>query len=351
MDKILRVLLEEFRELLPGTENSVKRDLIFPDVTGMINVAIGMRRVGKSYLIFQKIRALLESGIELEQILFINFEDDRLLPMSHTTLGQLLDAFYSLYPKNHDRECYFFLDEIQNVEDWAIVIRRFYDTKKVRLYLTGSSAKLLSKEIATSLRGRSIATEVWPYSFTEYWKAQNIAPPSQPFGKKTADQFLSHYNDYFTVGGFPAVQHLHENERRTVLQTYVDSVIFRDIIERYKITNIALIKYLIKSLIKNVSSPFAINKFYNDVKSQGIKVGKDTLYQYLEYIEDTFLAFTVPLFTESIRKMQVNAKKVYIVDNGLVRAQRLGLTLNHGNLFENQVYLDLRRAGKKFLTI
>ncbi|SCA63727.1 Uncharacterized protein MJ1544 [Chlamydiales bacterium SCGC AG-110-M15] len=353
MEKILSILLEEFSEALPGTTGSIQRELDFPDVPGMINVAIGIRRSGKTYLIYQKIRELVKAGISLERILFVNFEDDRLLPMDQKELGRLLDAFYTLYPKNHDRECYLFLDEIQNVEGWPLVIRRFFDSKKVRIYLTGSSAKLLSKEISTSLRGRSIATEVWPYSFQEYWGAQKIDTPNPPFGKKKLDQFYQHFLDYFKVGGFPTVQRLNTNERRTVLQSHVDTVIFRDIIERYKVANSSLVKYLIKTLIKNVASPFTVHKFYKDIKSQGFKVSKDTVYQYLDYLEDAFLILTVPLFTESVRKMQVNPKKIYIVDNGLVCAQRLGISLKLGNLFENQVYLDLRRQGKKvryFLT-
>lgn len=345
MEQILSILLEEFAEQIPGTAKSVKRETEFPDLPEMINVAIGVRRSGKTYLIYQKIRELLDQGVSIERILFVNFEDDRLLPMSQKELGQLLDTFYTLYPQNHDRECYLFLDEIQNVEGWPLVVRRFYDSKKVRIFLTGSSAKLLSKEISTSLRGRSIATEVWPYSFQEYWKAHDITKPKPPIGKKKLDQFYHYFCDYFSVGGFPAVQHLNENERRTILQSYVDTVVFRDIIERYKITNIPLIKYLIKTLIKNVASPFAVHKFYKDIKSQGFKVGKDTVYQYLEYIEDAFLILSVPLFTESVRKMQMNPKKIYVVDNGLVCANRLALKL--GNLFENQIYLDLRRQGKK----
>ncbi len=347
MDHLLSILLEEFSDQLPDTEDSVKRKEIFPDVDKMINVAIGMRRSGKTYLLYQKIRDLLAQGVHLEQILFINFEDDRLLPMSQKELGALLDMFYTLYPQNHDRKCYFFLDEIQNVEGWPRVIRRFYDSKKVKIFLTGSSAKLLSKEISTSLRGRSIATEVWPYSFQEYWEAHDIHKPKSLIGKKILDQFYHHFEEYLVIGGFPAIQYLYENERRTILQNYISTVIFRDIIERHKITNIALVKYLIKFLIKNISSLFAVNKFYNDVKSQGIKVGKDTIYQYLEYIEDAFLIFSVPLFTESVRKMQLNPKKIYAVDSGLIYANRLDISHNFGCLFENLVFLDLKRQGAK----
>ena len=347
MEKVLATLVEEFRNSLPSTEESVLRDHSFTEAPKMIDVAIGIRRSGKTYLIYQKIRELLKAGISYDQILFVNFEDDRLLPMDQKSLGKLLDAFYTMFPDNHDRECYLFLDEIQNVENWPLVIRRFFDSKKVRIYLTGSSAKLLSKEIATSLRGRSISTEVFPYSFKEYCSAHDKVVPKAPFGKKTIDQFLKSFKDYMLVGGFPAVQGLHANERRTVLQSYVDAVVFRDIIERYKVRETSLIKYLIKSLIKNVACPFTISKFYKDIKSQGVKVGKDTLYQYLDYIEDAFLAFRVPLFSESVRKKQLRPQKIYIVDNGLAYVNQLSISKNYGNMFENQVYLDLRRDGKK----
>lgn len=347
MEKILSQLLAEFKSVIANTKDSVIRDLSFPDIPKMINVAIGVRRSGKTYFIYQKIRELVSQGIPLERILFINFEDDRLLPMDGAKLAQLLDAFYTLYPANHDLECYLFLDEVQNIEGWPLVVRRFYDSRKVRIFLTGSSAKLLSKEIATSLRGRSIATEVLPYSFQEYAKAHKIEKPEPPIGKKITDQFYQHLKTYFSIGGFPAIQFLHDNERRTILQSYVDAVIFRDIVERYNIANTALVKYLIKTLIKNAASPFAVHKFYNNIKSQGHSVGKDTLYQYMEYIEDSFLIFSVPLFSQSVRKIQMNPKKIYIVDNGLICANKLGVSSQWGNLFENQIYLDLKRRGKK----
>lgn len=347
MERLLTALIQEFRDNLPDTEDSTWREVVIPDIPKMINVATGIRRSGKTYLIYQKIRELVKEGISLDQILFINFEDDRLLPMSQKELSWLLETFYTLYPENHKLQCYLFLDEIQNVEGWPLVVRRFHDSKKVRLFLSGSSAKLLSKEIATSLRGRSIATEVWTYSFSEYLRAQAVKLPEKPFGKRTLDEYYKHFKNYLFIGGFPAVQKLHENERRTVLQSYVDTVIFRDIIERYKITKTSLVKYLIKTLIKNAAAPFSAHKLYKDITSQGFKVGKDTIYQYLEYIEDAFLAFTVPIFSESLRKMEVNPKKIYIIDNGLVYANRIGISNTMGNLFENQVYLDLRREGKQ----
>jgi predicted AAA+ superfamily ATPase len=289
----------------------------------------------------------VSEGIPLERVLYINFEDDRILPIDHKAMGKMIDAWYTLYPDNHNQCCYLFLDEVQNVESWPLVLRRILDTKNIQIYVTGSSAKLLSKEIATSLRGRSLAIEILPYSYMEYLIAHELSPPSMPFGKKMLDQQRGYLLDYFRMGGFPGIQSISPAEQLESLQNYVETVIFRDIIERHQISNVVLLKYFINFLLKNVSSPFSINKFYNDIKSQGYKVAKDTLYSYLSYLEDAFLIFAVPIFTESLRRMQTTPKKIYAIDNGLIIANTFNLSDNFGKLFENQVYLDLRRQGKK----
>lgn len=342
---VLILLLEEFHTKLTSLPALVPRSAIFPAVENKIKVAIGMRRTGKTYFIFQKIRQLIQEKVSLTQILYLNLEDDRLLPLTRDKLAKLLEGFYSVYPENHERKCYLFLDEIQNVDDWAIVIRRFFDTKNVEIYLTGSSAKLLSTEIATSLRGRSLATEVWPYSFDEYLVAKNNLIEKKLVGSKTRDKLMHAFRQYLECGGFPEVISYEQSTREQTLQDYVTIVTYRDIIERYNIVNHAVIKYMIVAMIANVANPFSINKFYNDLKSQGYKINKDCLYDYAQHIEDTFLAFSVPLYSESIRKVQTNPKKIYAIDPGLIRAMTLDHTKDLGRLFENLIYLDLRRQG------
>ncbi len=346
MQELLETLLQEAFDVIARAKDSVPRQLWFPQTEHVIKVAIGMRRSGKSYLLYQTINELINKGIDAQQILLINFEDDRLLPMSAKEMGALLDAFYSLYPENHNRRCYLFLDEVQNITDWHQVVRRYYDTKNVQLYLTGSSAKLLSKEIATSLRGRSLAIEVWPYNFSEYLTAHHVDLPKKPFGQKAVDTMQQQLTNYFSVGGFPAVQFMPSHEWRETLQNYVDTVILRDIVERYKVSNIALLKYLINTLLSNAATSFSVNKFYNDIKSQGYKVAKDTIHNYLNYIEDAYLAFSVPKYSESTREKQNVPKKIYVVDNGLIHANSLKIKDVYGKLLENQLYLDLRRQGK-----
>lgn len=339
-------MIEESFDTLANAKNSVPREYDFPEADNIIKVAIGMRRAGKSYFLYQTINKLLSAGVDKSQILLINFEDDRLLPMTAKEMGSLLDAFYTLYPENHDRCCHLFLDEVQNVPDWHLVVRRYFDSKNVQIYITGSSAKLLSKEINTTLRGRSLATEIYPYSFSEYLKAHDIAPATKPLGQKSFDKMRQHLLAYFTTGGFPAVQNMPKNEWRDTLQGYVDTVILRDIIERHNVTNTVLLKYLTTTLIKNAASPFSINKFYNDIKSQGYKVSKDTLHTYLDYIEDTFLISTVPFYSESERVKTNIPKKIYAIDNGLVKAGSLDTNDIYNKFLENQIYLDLRRQGK-----
>ena len=347
MESILQTLQEEFHSALTLTEKSVPRSYKFPEAKNVIKVAIGMRRSGKTYFLFQTIRELLAEGIPLERILYLNFEDDRILPIDHKAMGKLIDMWYTLSPDNHNHCCYLFLDEVQNVEGWPLVLRRILDTKNIQIYATGSSAKLLSKEIATSLRGRSLSIEIFPYDYLEYLTAHHHEFPSKPLGQKTLDFHRGYLLKYFEIGGFPGVQSLPQNERLETLQNYVETVIFRDVIERHQISNTSLMKYFISFLLKNISAPFSINKFYNDIKSQGYKIGKDTLYSYLAYLEDAFLVFAVSIFSESLRYVQNKPKKIYAIDNGLVLANTFNLSENLGKLLENQVYLDLRREGKK----
>ncbi|MEI8321017.1 MAG: ATP-binding protein [Alphaproteobacteria bacterium] len=344
-NSLFSVLLEEFHDKIKDFPEGIIRERTFPNIPNKIMVAIGMRRTGKTHLLLQTIKTLLKE-IPLTRILYINFEDDRLSGLSQQQLAGLLDDFYSFYPENHDALCYLFLDEIQNVDNWHQVVRRYFDTKKVKIYLTGSSAKLLSKEIASSLRGRSFAVEVWPFNYKEFLEKKNLSFPSGILGKKALDQSKKNLTTYLEQGGLPEVISLeHQEDRTKILQDYVSTVIFRDIVERYNITNLHLIRQLIKIILKNIGCLVSVNKLFEDLKSQGISVSKGTLHEYFEYINDSYLAFTVPLYAESLRKVQSNPRKIYAVDTGLSKAYSVTLMSNFGHHFENLVYLDLRRRG------
>lgn len=349
-ESMLPVLLGEFRDKLGLLKDILVRDAQFPLAPNKIKVAIGMRRTGKTYFLYQQILNMIRDGIERTAVLYINFEDDRLLPLNEQRLARLVDAFYSLYPENHDRKCYLFFDEIQNVDNWPIVIRRLHDTKNAEIFLTGSSAKMLSKEISTSLRGRSLAIEIWPYNFKEFIRAKKISIDTSLYDKKTQDQLRQAFHHYLSEGGFPEIISFEPDVKQKTLQEYLDVTIYRDIIERHNIKNPSLIKYMILSMIHNVGKPFAVNKFYNDLKSKGYSIGKDILYEYVDYIEDSYLAFSVAIYDKSIRKTHTNPKKLYAIDPGMIRALTMDYESDLGRLFENVVYLDLKRLGCKVNT-
>ncbi|NQY73182.1 MAG: ATP-binding protein [Candidatus Margulisbacteria bacterium] len=339
--EFIYTLGDEVGYLINETKRNIPRLATLPRVSDKVHVVTGMRRVGKTHYLFQIIRDQWQK-IESTQTLYINFEDDRLSPISQKELGGLLDLFYTTYPENHKKKCYLFFDEIQNIDAWEKVIYRFLKTKNVQIYITGSSSKLLSKEIATSLRGDGIETIIWPLSFEELHRNKK---GRKILGKAMMDRYTKHLRNFLINGGFPQVQNLPKVERTQVLRDYVNIVVYRDIVERYKITNFSLINYLIKTLLNNFGCSFSPNKFYNDAKSQGMKVGKETVYDYLGFIEEAFLAFTVPLFSDSIRKTQSNPKKTYVIDTGLAHVFDQGTSQNFGRLFENLFYLDLRRKG------
>lgn len=344
---ILQILLGELYEKLKLIKDMVEREVKFPDVPNKIKVAIGMRRSGKTYFLYQQILKMIKNGVDKNAILYINFEDDRLIPLNEVKLSNFVDAFYSLYPKNHDRKCFLFFDEIQNVPNWPIVIRRLHDTKNAEIFLTGSSAKLLSKEIATSLRGRSLAIEIWPYSFHEFIRAKKLSIDQSLYDKKTQDNLTQIFFSYLSEGGFPETISYDFDVKQKTLQEYLNVAIFRDVIERHNIKHPTLIKHMILMMIHNVARPFTINKFYNSLKSQGYQIGKDILYEYADYIEDTYLAFFVSIYDKSFRKSNVNPKKLYAIDPGMVRALTLDYENDLGRLFENIIYLDLKRLGYK----
>jgi len=346
---LITVILEEQKIVYERVITSIKREAAFADLPHKIEVALGMRRSGKTFFLLQQMQKLLENeSVAWQRCLYINFEDDRILPCSQAKFRKILESFYKVYPENHEQLCYFFLDEVQNVEDWSLVLRRFLDTKKVKIYVSGSSAKLLSKEIATELRGRSFSTEIWPFSFSEYLDAKKVNFDTKLFGQKNKDILSQQFMNYINEGGFPEVNLVEDIEKRVqLLQDYVELVVMRDIIERYNIKNIQTIKYIIKTLLRNAGCSFSVNKLFNDFKSQNVPVTRGLLYEYLGYIEDAYLIFNIPLYDESIRKVHANPKKSYAVDTGLIKAFSFSLNNNHGHLFENMVFLDLKRQKNK----
>ncbi|MBW6487137.1 MAG: ATP-binding protein [Syntrophobacterales bacterium] len=344
MKQIISQLIDDFHERkLPEL---TARDREFPEAVGKADVVIGMRRAGKTWFCYQKIKELLTSGIEKEKILYLNFEDDRLLEFNLQHFQDILDVYFGKYPAHRSARCYFFFDEIHRIDQWEMFIRRLLDTENIQLFITGSSSKLLGSEIATSLRGRSLTTEIFPFSFKEFLKYHGIfAEMPKTFGANTASLLRKAARDYLEIGGFPEVQKLEPSLRIEVLQGYIDSVLLKDIVERHKIGNILVLKHLVRHIIHSSGGQFSVNKFFNAMKSMGVKCTKNSLYEYLDHLADAFLFYKVPIHSRSEKARQINPAKIYAIDTGLLNAMTFRNSNNYAQLLETMVFMHLRRGG------
>lgn len=316
------------------------RDIVIPvDIPKIVSL-LGPRRSGKTYLLFHTIHQL-RRNIPKERLVYINFEDDRLFPLSLEDMDDLLRAYYELFPELKNEQVWFFFDEIQEVSNWEKFIRRIYDQENCRIYLTGSSSKLLSRELASVLRGRSISYEVLPLSFKEFVRFNEIdVNPATSRGELT----LLHYlQKYLRQGGFPELVFLPEDVHLRIVNEYIDLLLYRDLTERFAIKHPHLIKYLLKHILVNLAKPLSVSKMCQDIKSQGYTVGKNTIYDYVSYMEDAFAIFKVEIWTQSIRKKAVNPGKRYAIDPAFRYA--MSMQEDKGRVFENIVFLELRRRG------
>ncbi|KAF0209428.1 MAG: ATP-binding protein [Actinomycetota bacterium] len=340
MDVIEQLIVDFQERSLPTIS---PRLAALPDASNMARIVIGMRRSGKTYRLFQEMQRLVDAGVDKSRLLYINFEDDRLQPSEPDVLDRTLETFYRLNPTARSAGAYLFLDEIQVVDGWSRFARRVLDTESARLYVSGSSAKMLSTEVATEFRGRGYAVELLPLSFAEALLYSGVELPAGKPGSRMRSQLEAAFTDYLRVGGFPDVQHLAEAERIQTLQDYVQLVLLRDIIDRHEVRNVHAVRFFALSLLQASGSLASVSKLANNLKSRGIAVGKDTLYDLLDYFIDAFLLFTIPVFDRSLRVREVNPKKVYAIDPGLAFAVSPAGVSNLGARLENAVYLELRR--------
>ena len=336
---------EIFKRLIVDSQERVfkgivKREFNIPLDSNKIVSLIGIRRCGKTTIMFDLIDRLRRT-ISKDRIFYINFEDDRLFPINLEDLDDLIEAYYELYPQNRDKKVYVFLDEVQNIKNWELFVRRVYDTLNVQIFITGSSSKLLSSEIATSLRGRTLTYEIFPFSFKEYLNYKNIE--INLYSSKSISYIKNAFNSYLKEGGFVETFDKPKDIQRKILKDYMDLIIYKDLVDRYSIKNQALLKHLIKYVFVNMGTLISFNKLYNEYKSLGFKVSKDTLYDYMEYLQDAYVAFTSPIFRNSVKEEQRNPKKIWVIDNGFKTLFSASLSDDYSKLYENLAFLHLRR--------
>ena len=325
-----------------------RRDVWLPAVKGKATAVIGMRRAGKTSLLWQILADRHASGTPRDGLLYFSFEDERLADLQVQDLDLLVEAFYQLNPTWRDaRRASFFLDEIQLVPGWELFARRLLDSENIDLFLSGSSARLLSREVATSMRGRAMEAVVFPFSFREMLRHAG-REPQKPTGRMTKaerSQLDKDLLDYLAQGGFPEAQGLDARNRFELLRTYVDVVLLRDVVERHNLSQPQVLHWMVRQLLGNAAGAFSINKFHVDLKSRGVAVGKDTLHSYLAHLEDAFLLCSLDLATDSERRRQVNPRKVYPVDTGLMALFDRSGRANVGHALETAVLHELQRRG------
>jgi predicted AAA+ superfamily ATPase len=343
--RIVKEVIKEFQEWeLPEV---LPREIDAPLSSQKIIAIVGPRRSGKTYLLFWLIKKLLSGNISAEQIIYFNFDDPRLLPSDAKDIELILEAYRELYPEHRKKINYLFFDEIQNVKDWEIGVRRIYDTRKFRIFLTGSSSKLLSKEIATQLRGRAISFEILPFSFREILSVKGIELDKNIAYSMERFSITKCLNEYLKTGGFPEVV-LEENSdlKTRILKEYLETMFFKDLVERYHVKNQALLRELTKFLTTNTANLFSLNAFYRWIKS-AYPVTKRTLLNYVAYLEDTGLFFLVRKFSYSLKEQTQTPRKCYIVDIGLRSAYGFKFSEDEGRNLENAVFIELQHRKAK----
>jgi hypothetical protein len=260
----------------------------------------------------------------------------------------LIEEYFRLYPQWRDQQrAVFLLDEIQVVPGWEIFARRLLDSEKIDLFVSGSSARLLSREVATSMRGRAMEAVVLPFSFREALRHVGREPLKNLALLTKAEQSLldNHLLRFLEQGGFPEAQGLDVRTQTELLSGYVDVVLLRDVVERHGVSQPFAMRWMVRQLLGNAAGSFSVNKFHADLKSQGVAVGKDTLHSYLGYLEDAFLVRSLAIATDSERRRRVNPRKIYPIDMGLIPIFDRSGKANLDHSLETAVFLELIRQG------
>jgi predicted AAA+ superfamily ATPase len=344
--RLIEKLAESLEAPLPAsTPRRIHGRVTLP---GKATAVIGMRRAGKTTFLHQLRRERLERGVGRERLPYLNFEDEQLAGLAAKDLHLTVEEHYRRYPALRGRDVVTWcLDEIQAVPGWERFVRRLLDAEKVEVFLSGSSAALLSREIATAMRGRAWEVPIYPFGFDEALRHQGRALPAQPdfLAAQERSAIERAFLDYLEAGGFPEAQGLDATTRHRLLRDYVDVAMMRDVVERHGVTNVAGLRWLVRHLLGNAATMFSVEKFYRALKSQGMSISKDTVHQLLGHLEDCFLVRTVWIDAASERRRMVNPRKAYPVDPGLIPVfDRTGRG-NVGHALETAILIELERRG------
>jgi len=327
-----------------GTPRRVHGAITLP---GKATAVIGMRRAGKTTYLHQLRRERLEGGVARERLPYVSFEDEQLVGLAAKDLNLLLEEYYRRFPAlRGSAKVTWCLDEIQVVPGWERFVRRVLDSEKVEIVLSGSSAALLSRELATAMRGRAWEVVIHPFSFEEYLRHHGHRVPERPelLAAAARSALERAFLEYLTVGGFPEAQGHDTPTRHRLLSDYVDVAMLRDVVERHAVSNVTGLRWMVRHLLGNAAGLFSVEKFYAALKSQGLSISKDTVHQLLGHLEDCFLVRTVWVDAGgSERRRMVNPRKAYPIDPGLIEVYDRTGRANLGRALETAVLLELER--------
>lgn len=319
-----------------------KREHPLPVNDGKIVTIPGVRRCGKTSRMEAVVNELLASGIGRERFLWVSFDDERLVRMDSTELDKIIEAYREMYPDIELSSVYMFFDEIQLIENWEYFVMRLYKHYSKNIYISGSNATMLSTELKSALRGWPEEEETLPLSFLEYCEFKGIKTDS--WLEADLAKLRNAFFDYNNEGGFPEVVLTGNPLQKTkILQNYFDTMLLKDLVEHYGLSNIEVLRYYLKRIMANLTKPTSIRGIHGDIKSRGLKVSKNDLYDWANHACDVFMFIRVSNYSKSLQKVESSQPKYYCIDNGLRDAVLLPQSDDDGKKLENTVFLQLYR--------
>lgn len=319
-----------------------KRDIPLPINSGRIITIPGVRRCGKSSRMENVVNELLASGVKRQRFLWVSFDDERLVQMKSDELDMIIESYREMYPDEDMSQVYVFFDEIQLIDNWEYFVMRLYKHYTKNIFISGSNATMLSSELKSALRGWPEEEETLPLSFREYCEFKGLNTDS--WLEEDLAKLRMAFYDYNTEGGFPEVV-LTENLllKSKILQTYFDTMLLKDLVEHYRLSNIEVLRYFLKRIMANLTKPTSIRAIHGDIKSRGLKVSKDDLYDWANHACDIFMFIRIPNYSKSLQKIEASQPKYYCIDNGMRDAVLLPQSNDDGKKLENTVFLQLYR--------
>lgn len=321
----------------------IERDIKLPIDRKKIITIPGVRRCGKSTLMEIVINTLIKDGVPRENILWLGFDDERLKSMPSEALDEVITSYMEMFPDIPIKDVYMFFDEIQLIKDWEYFVLRVYKSYCKNIYVCGSNATMLSSELSSALRAYPLEYETYPLSFNEYCRFKGIS--TNGYLEQDKARLRTAFEAYNEESAFPEVAlTASKSEQLKLLHAYFDTMLLKDLAEHYKISNTNVVRYFVKRIMANLTKPTSINAIYKDIKSQGLKVGKDDLYLWANYICDIFLFIRIPKYDRSLIKEQNSLDKYYCIDNGLRGAVLIPQSNDNGKNLENTIFMQLNRT-------